>query len=73
MIVTLKKRSRRESPEAGRHTGIERRVRSVKSGVKNLRSGDFGYIGRLRPFLSLHNLKLYLVALLQAFVAFGSD
>jgi hypothetical protein len=28
------------------------------------RSGDLGYIGRLRPLLSLHNLKLHLVALL---------
>ena len=38
-----------------------------------LRSGDFRYIGRLRPFLSLHNLKLHLIALLQALVAFGGD
>src|SRR5208283_1295836 len=29
--------------------------------------------GRLRPFLSLHNLKLHRVALLQALVAFGGD
>jgi len=39
----------------------------------DLRSGDLGYIGRLWPFLSLHNLKLYLVALLQALIAFSGD
>jgi len=40
---------------------------------RGLRSGDFRDIGRLRPFLSLHNLKLHLIALLQALVAFGGD
>jgi hypothetical protein len=36
-------------------------------------SGDLGYIGRLRPFLSLYDLKLYLVALLQALISFSGD
>src|ERR1035437_8006580 len=39
----------------------------------DLRSGGLGHIGGLRPFLSLDNLKLHLVALLQALVAFGGD
>ena len=41
-----------------------------KTGV---RSGGLGYIGRLRPFLSLDDFKLNLVALLQALVALGGD
>ena len=36
-------------------------------------SGGLGYIGRLRPFLSLDDFKLNLIALLQAFVAFGGN
>src|SRR5580658_9321761 len=35
--------------------------------------GKLRYIGRLRPFLSLHNLKFHLISLLQALVALGGD
>lgn len=38
-----------------------------------LRSGSLVDVRSLRTFLSLNNFKLYCVALLQAFVAFGSD
>src|SRR5258708_28823684 len=55
--------------------GVE--VHTARSGKpadgSDLRSGDLGYIGRLRPLLSLDDLKLHLVALLQAFVALGGD
>jgi hypothetical protein len=44
-----------------------------QSPIRRPQSGDLGYIGRLRPFLSLHNLKLYLVTLLQALIAFSGD
>ncbi len=34
---------------------------------------NFGHIGRLRPLLSLDNLKLHLIPFLQALVALGGD
>jgi hypothetical protein len=36
-------------------------------------TSEFGYVTGLGTFLALHDLKLYLVAFLQAFIAFGSD
>jgi len=54
---------------AGEHNRRGRRD-NIQQGPENrpeksdLRSGDFRHIGRLRPFLSLHNLKLHLVAFL---------
>ena len=35
--------------------------------------GDFCHVGRLGPFLALHNFELHLVALLKAFIAFAGD
>ena len=76
MIVTLRKQSSRELAGAGIHNEPEHRGnRQVRKRElrKRLRSGGLGYIGRLRPFLSLNNLKLHLIALLQALVAFSGD
>ena len=76
MIVTLKKGG------AGGwhlghtvHRGIERRVCSAGAPFtqRRVRSGNLGYVGRLGSFLSLHNLKFHLIALLQALVAFGGN
>src|ERR1035438_1998345 len=82
MIVTLKEGRSRESAGARGHIypghraqSLVRKTWSAKPGPRksDFLSGDLGYIGRLRPFLSLDNLKLHLVALLQALVAFGGD
>src|SRR5208283_1621316 len=59
------------------HRSLRHRAQSWfrRSGlyISDLRSGDLGHIGRLWPLLSLDDLKLHLVSLLQALVAFGGD
>ena len=58
------------SAQASRGTALASENRTERNA---LRSGGFGYIGGLRPFLSLDDLKLHLVALLQALVALGGN
>ena len=66
----------RKGPEDTASPGGERTIQldpQDRPEQSDLKSGNLGHIGRLRPFLSLDDLKLHLVALLQALVAFGGD
>lgn len=60
------------SPKDTISAGVEVYTAWSESSVQ-LWSGDLCHIGRLRPLLSLDNLKLHLVAFLQALIALGSD
>jgi hypothetical protein len=54
-----------------KRANLEESISDQDALVRKSLSGNLGYIGRLRAFLSLHNLKFDLVAFLQALIPFG--
>jgi hypothetical protein len=74
-IVTLKREAegrtgQKDTTSAG---GAQKLTWPGETMGKSSGSGDLSYIGRLRSLLSLDNLKLHLIAFLQALIALAGN